>query len=131
MKKLVCLLAMTLLLSVGCSVEQNRASQNDNNAMESARQKREMYQDQLAEKLRDLDQEISALKTTIENDNKGDKKQLHRQMTELEQKRAVAHEKLEKVRDSSQAAWEDMKAGMDAAMHDLEAAYKQADAHFK
>ncbi|MGO8814065.1 MAG: hypothetical protein ACLQVG_05270 [Terriglobia bacterium] len=132
MKKFVCLLAMTpLFFSLGCSVQQDRASQNDNNAMESARQKREMYQDQLAEKLRDLDQEISALKTRIENDNKGDRKQLDREMDELEQKRAVAHEKLEKLRDSSQAAWEDMKVGMDAAMKDLEVAYKQADAHFK
>ena len=38
---------------------------------------------------------------------------------------------LVKLRNASQAAWEDMKAGMDAAMHDLEVAYKQADAHFK
>jgi TolA-binding protein len=129
MNKLVCLLVMTFLFSVGCSVQQDRASQND--AMESARQKREMYQDQLAEKLRHLDDEISALKARIENDNKGDRKQLDRQMAELEQKRAVAHEKLEKIRDSSQAAWEEMKAGMDAAMKDLEVAYKQADAYLK
>lgn len=131
MKRLACLMAMALLFCPACSLEQNRASQNDHSAAESAKQKREMYQDEIEAKLRDLDQEIGALKTRLETDNKVDRKEADRQMAELERKRDIAHQKLEKLKTSSQEAWGDMKGGIEAAMQNLETAYKQAAAHFK
>ena len=90
-----------------------------------------MYQDKAEAKLRDLDQQIDTLETKIGKENKVERKQLDQQMAELERKRDIAHQKLERLETSSQEAWGDMKSGIDAAMDDLEAAYQQAASHFK
>lgn len=131
MNKVVCVLAMALLFWPACSAEQNRASQKDRGTAESTRQRRQVYQDELQAKLRDLDNEIDALKTRIETDNKINRKDADRQMAELERRRQIAHVRLEKLRTSGDEAWGDMKAGIDAAMDNLDAAYKQATARFK
>jgi septal ring factor EnvC (AmiA/AmiB activator) len=130
MKKLVCVMAMSLLLWPACNADLNRASQNENNTAETARQQRLVYQAKIEAKLRYLDREVDELKTKLEQ-SKVDRKEYDQRMAELERKREVAHQKLEKLRTSSQAAWVDMKAGIDAALDDLESAYDKAASHFK
>jgi TolA-binding protein len=131
MKRLVCVLAMSLLLWPACSTGQNRASQDVDNAAETARQEKQMYQDRVEANLRDLDRQIGALKAKIAKENEVERRHLDQQMAELERKREVAHQKLEKLETSSQEAWGDMKTGIDAAMEDLQSAYERAAADFK
>jgi hypothetical protein len=100
-------------------------------AAETAKEEEQVYQDRVEANLRDLDQQIDALKVKMKKENKVEHKQLDQQMAELERKRDVAHQKLEKLGTSSQEAWGDMRSGIDAAMDDLEAAYEQAASHFK
>jgi restriction endonuclease S subunit len=90
-----------------------------------------MYQDNIEAKLRDLDQQIDALKVKIGKQKKVDRKQLEQEMAELDRKREAAHQDFEKLKNSSQEAWRDMKVGIEAAMEDLETAYEQAASHFK
>lgn len=130
MKKLIGVVAVALLMWPACSNNLNRASQNENNDAETARQQRLAYQAKIEVKLRDLDREVDQLKSKAEQ-NKADGKQLDQRMAELERKREIAHQKLERLRTSSQEAWADMKVGIDAAMQDLESAYDKAAADFK
>ncbi len=130
MKKLIGVVAVALLMWPACSNNLNRASQNENNDAETARHQRLAYQAKIEAKLRDFDREVDQLKSKAEQ-NKADGKQLDQRMAELERKREIAHQKLEKLRTSSQEAWADMKAGIDAAMQDLESAYDKAAADFK
>lgn len=130
MKKLICVMAMSLLLWPACNADLNRASQNENHDAETARQQRLIYQAKIEAKLRYLDREIDELKTEMEQ-SRVDRNQYDQRMAELERKRKLAHEKLERLKTSSQEAWVDMKAGIDAAMDDLESAYQKAASHFK
>jgi multidrug resistance efflux pump len=130
MKMLICVAAMSLLLWPACNADLNRASQNENSNAETARQQRLVYQTKIEAKLHYLDREIDELKTEMKQ-SKLDRNQYDQRMAELERKRELAHEKLEKLQRSSQEAWVDMRAGIDAAMDDLESAYQKAAHHFK
>ena len=130
MKKLVGALALLLLVLPACTTEQRAASQNENQNRESAQRDREIYQDKVNAQLRDLDQKIDALKVKLENE-KLNRKQINREMDELDRKRAAAQRQMDRLKSSSQDAWQDMKVGIQAAMRDLESAYDQAAAHFK
>lgn len=129
MKKLVCALALSLWLWPACSTEQRAASQEENQRLAEARQEKQMYQDKVEAQLRELDREIDALRAKMGKSL--NRKQLDQQMDELERKRAIAHQELDKLKNSSQEAWQDMKAGIDSAVQDLETAYQQAASHFK
>jgi TolA-binding protein len=140
MKKLACVLAMSLMLWPACSTEQNKASQNENKGTESARQQRQMYQTQIEAKLRELDHEIDALTKKIENENSEDRTRARQQeyrakaqqqMAELDRERAAARRQLDRLQNSGQDAWQDVKVGIDAAVQDLQAAYDRAASEFK
>jgi hypothetical protein len=140
MKRLACVLALSLLLFPACGTEQNTASQNENKDTDSSRQQRQMYQDQVEAKLRELDHEIDALTQKIENESHGDstkarqeeyRAKAQQQVAELNRKREAARRELDRLKSSSQDAWQDMKVGINAAMQDLKAAYDRAAAQFK
>jgi len=131
MKRLVYVLAMFLWLWPACSGQQKSASLNENKEAEAARQEKQMYQDKIEAKLRDLDQRIAALKVKVEKEKKVDRKEIDQELEELDRKRAILRQELEKLKSSTELASQDMKAGIDAAMEDLEAAYERAAAHFK
>jgi peptidoglycan hydrolase CwlO-like protein len=129
MGRLASVVLLSLVLLPACSnrVQQDQKQTDDADA---ARRQREAYQAQAEEKLHELDQKIEDLKSRI-NQNTPDKEDLDQQMAELERRRAIAHEKLEKLKTSSQGAWSDMKAGIDAAVADLDTAYHEAANRFK
>jgi len=140
MRKLACILAMSLMLWPACTTEQNKASQNENKETESARQQRRVYQAQIEAKLRELDHEIDALTKKLENANSEDRasarqqeyrSKAEQQMAELDRKRDAARRQLDKMKDSGPVAWQDMKGGIDAAMQNLQAAYDRAASKFK
>ena len=109
----------------------DRAGQKVNNPTEAAQQERQAYQDRVEARIRELDQEIDALKIKMGVKSQEERKQLEQPMAELERKRLAAHRDLEKLKNSSEDAWQDMKAGMDAALDDLEAAYEKAATQFR
>jgi len=51
--------------------------------------------------------------------------------SELEQKRQAARVTLDKFKTSSKEAWPDVKPGIQAAMNDVETAYRRAAPQFK
>ncbi len=124
-------LFLAILSWPACSTGQKAQTPNQSQEAEAARRDRQQYQEKIEAKLRELDQEIDALKAKTAKQSKVARKQLNQQMSELDQKREVAHQEFEKLRNSSQGAWQDMKAGIDAAMDDLETAYERAASHFK
>jgi len=131
MKWLTYSVILAILLSPACSTGQKAPAPNESHEAEAAKRERQQYQEKIEAKLRELDQEIDALKAKTAKQGKAAGKQLNQQMAELDQKREVAHQELEKLKNSSQEAWQDMKAGIDAAMDDLGTAYKRAASHFK
>ncbi len=132
MNSLLGAVALTLLLILpACNLEQNRANQNTNNAIESAREEKQAYEAKVDAALRDLDQEIEGLKIKDRVQNRADRRQVDQQIAELEVKRAELRARLTTLRESSGEAWKDMKGGIDRALKDLDVAYVQAVSHFK
>lgn len=131
MKKLIGILALLLLVTPACTTQQNAASPNESTNSESAQRERQIYQEKAEAQLRDLDQKIDDLKAKLRTEKDVDQKEINRQMSDLHRKRVVAQRDLERLKNSSQAAWQDMKAGLESAMNDLENAYNQAASHFK
>jgi TolA-binding protein len=132
MNSLLCATALALLLILpACNLEQNRANQNSTNAIESARQEKQAYEAKIDQALRDLDQEIEALKIKVRVQNRADRPQIDQQIDQLERKRAELRARLMKLKESSGEAWKDMKGGSDRALADLDVVYEQAVSHFK
>jgi TolA-binding protein len=131
MKRLIYLMAVALLLWPACSAENKPSGQNRDKEAAAVRQQRQMYQDKIQAKLRELDAEIDTLEAKMEEQKKLNRKKLEPQIAELDRKRESARQELEKLNNSSAEAWRDVKGGIDAAMDDLETACKQAASKFK
>jgi peptidoglycan hydrolase CwlO-like protein len=131
MKKLSLILAISLLMCAPCRSQEKASTPNNNAKGEGTIQEKDQYQREIEAKLRELDQEIDGLKTQAANQSDQARKQFDKQMAELDRKREIARRKLNKFENSSEAAWRDMKPGINSAMKDLEAAYQRAAAHFK
>lgn len=131
MMRLTCILAILLWVAPAGTTQLRAASQNENQKADSAEKQRQVFQAKAQVELRDLDRKIDDLKARLRTEKDVDQKQINRQMNDLERKRMAAQRDLVKLENSSQAAWQDMKAGLESAMHDLESAYDQAASHFK
>jgi uncharacterized protein HemX len=130
MQRVVWVIIAAIIFGPACSNFQGGSSSNQNADAERARQQRQIYQDRAEEKLHELDRQIEDLKTKITTDKHHEHKDDESQLDDLQRKREVAHQKLEKLRTSSSEAWQDMKTGIDEAMDDLSTAFKRADSHF-
>ena len=97
---------------------------------EAERQKDEFVR-QAQEKLDQLDKQIDDLKAQAKKANAQTQKQINKSIAELEPKRRDAERRLERLKSSSGKAWEDMKAGVIAALNDLSTAYRRAASRFK
>jgi TolA-binding protein len=131
MKRLIYLMAVALLLWPACSAGNKPSGQNEDKEAAAARQQRQMYQEKIQAKLRELDAEIDTLETKMEKQKQLNRKTLEPQIAELNRKRESARQEAERLNNSSAEAWRDMKEGIDAAMDDLESACKQAASKFK
>jgi parvulin-like peptidyl-prolyl isomerase len=92
---------------------------------------REQYQKLVEAKLRKLDREIAKLNAQAPQKGQKLQQRFRQQMAEVDEKRKAAQRDLEKFENTSQQAWQDAKPDLDAAMKDLETAYKRAASHFK
>jgi uncharacterized Zn finger protein (UPF0148 family) len=130
MKRAICILTMGLLLAPACGTNQNAGTAQENRDAEAAREQRRIYQEKAEEKLREIDRQIDRLGEKMKSGSEKDRTEMEPQMADLQRRREIAREKLERFRTSSREAWHDMEAGLNAAMDDLEAALKRADSHF-
>lgn len=131
MRTVQLLLATILLMWIPGGAQQVPATMQNSSGSEAASAQRKEYQQEVAAKLRELDREIDDLNAKAAKQGKETRKEFNREMAELGQKRAVARQRFESLKTSSQEAWRDMKPGIDAAMKDLESAYRRAASHFK
>ncbi|HET7840640.1 MAG TPA: hypothetical protein VFM21_03500 [Terriglobia bacterium] len=130
-RRLTLVLALALMALAPCSSLDLAATSAGSAKPENTNSQRQDYQKQIQHKLRELDREIKDLKARAPQNENQLHEQFQREMAELEQKRQVARQKLEKLSDSTQRAWRDMKPGVDAAVKDLESACQRAAEDFK
>jgi len=130
MKKLIGVLAVFFIFALACGTR-SAAGSDGKPGTENAKRDRELYQEQARAKLHELDQQIDVLEDKVRRASEAERKRLAPQITDLDHQREVAHQKLKQLGTESQAAWADMKVGMDKALHDLDAAYQQANSHFR
>jgi len=131
MKNLGLLVTLILLTWVQFGFNKAALAMEIASEAETTSQQRSEYQEKTQARLRELNNRINALDAKAAKHTQTIGKELDRQIAELDQKRAVTQQKFEKFKTSSEAAWRDMKPGIDAAMKDLEVAYKRAASHFK
>ncbi len=131
MKNLTFFMASILFVWVP-GVSQGRVSmQNETGRIEGSNQQRKDYQKEIENELRNLDREIASLKAKAPKEGREVQSNLSKHLTELDEKREVVQQKFENLKNSSQRAWRDMKPDLNAAIKDLERAYKRAVADFK
>lgn len=95
-------------------------------------QSKEAYQAELQARLDELNQQIEALKTDAEQMiSEENKAELDQTVKELETQSAAITQQLQELGDASEAAWQDFKPGLEAALDDLEKAYQKARTHFE
>jgi len=95
-------------------------------ALEAAKQytyqQKEQYEQRLRQVMDDLDDRIDDLEMRARAATADARKKLEPQLRELKQKRAVVSERLEKVKAAAPAAWNELKAGVQKAVEELQRA---------
>jgi uncharacterized protein HemX len=131
MRNLTLLLVIALLPWISCASHEPATSGQDNRESETARQQRSEFQEKSEAELRELSRKINDLNSKASGQSEHARKELAREMAELDRKRDAVQQQLQKLQTSTRQAWRDAKPGIDAAMKDLEDAYKRAAADFK
>ena len=94
-------------------------------------EKKEEYQRALAAQMRVLNTKIDELKAKAARANDAVKAEFARDMEALDRQKAVLVEKMEAIRSSSAAGWNDVKAGANSAMDSIKQTYDKAAARFQ
>jgi len=94
-------------------------------------EERESYKKAVQEKLKVLDQKIDELKGKAAEVKGEAKTEFNKRLTQLREKQKTAKNEWGKVKRATSNTWEKAKAGMDAAVQDVENAYDKAASHFK
>src|SRR5690348_16068530 len=74
---------------------------------------RQKYQEDIESRLREIRERIETLKAKAARQGQEAQKELDQQLPELKRKYDAAQKKYEKLKNSSQDAWQDMKTGID------------------
>ncbi len=129
---LSCLFVVLSLLLVPCGPEnRSDAAQNDQSRAAKKGQQRDEYVKKVNDQIDQLDKKIDQLKVQAEKLSKAQRKELDKNIADLEQKRRIAAQKLDKLKSASASAWEDIRKGTQAALDDLERTYERVAARFK
>ena len=91
-------------------------------------EKREEYQRALAAQMRELDAKTAQLKVKAAQASDATKVQFNSSMAALDREKAVLNQKMEALKTSTAATWNDVKAGTDSAMLSVQNAYEKAKA---
>lgn len=93
--------------------------------------RKEAYQKKLQAQLDEWNAEIDKLKAKADKAEAEAQLEYYKKIEELRCMQDAAYSKLEKLREASDDAWEDLKAGIDSACNSLSNALKSAMARFK
>ncbi len=98
---------------------------------DAQKEEKEGYKKEVQEKLKDLDQKIDELKGKAAELKGEVKKEFNKEMTELHKKQKNAKKEWGKVKGATAHGWEKAKSDMNAAVQEVENAYKKAISRFK
>lgn len=130
--KFACAVLSSILILPGSpwgiqQVQAQQSKEETRNATES----REQYQKRIQERLDKLGRQISALEAKEETEANGARQQLRKQLRELTRQHQAAARQYEELKQESQEAWEKAKPKMDAAVDELEKAYRDLASRFQ
>jgi hypothetical protein len=92
---------------------------------------KDVYVQNLHAKLDEWNAEIDKLKTKVDAAEAEKRAEYQRQFEDLQHKRYVVENKIEKFRGAGEDAWEDLKSGVESAWSSLESAVNSAKSRFK
>ena len=92
---------------------------------------KEGYQQELRARLNILKKDLEILKAKADRAEAGVKLEYLDKIADLEQKQKNANNKLAELKNASDEAWDDIKAGAETAWSNLGTAIKQASMRFK
>lgn len=92
---------------------------------------KEVYQQVATARIKQVEEQIKELRGEVEQTDATANPELADTVSELEAQRDVAIERLDEISTASGPAWKDLKAGLEAALNDLEDAYQQAQSRFE
>ena len=87
---------------------------------------RKAYIDKMAAKLKEWDLEVQKLEGKADMAKADVKAKYHQQIEELHQKKKAAQQKLNKIQEAGEGAWEDLKEGVEQSWKILGDAVKSA-----
>ena len=93
--------------------------------------RKEAYQKKLQAQLDEWNAEIDKLKAKADKAEADAQLEYYKKIEELQSMQEATNSKLAKLREASDDAWEDLKAGIDSACNSLGNALKSAMARFK
>lgn len=93
--------------------------------------KKYVYLDKVAANLEKYDAKLVELKGKVDEVQADVKVEYSKQVENLEKKRAEFAEKYGHLKETSEHAWEDVKAGTEKAWNELEESIEKAVARFK
>jgi len=125
---LIVLLAAVAL--PGCSTWSG-VKQDTQAAKDYTYEKKDEYRSRLEYQMLELDAKTEELKGKAANASESVKREFDKDMSELSRQKAVLKEKLDSVKSSSAAAWEDTKAGAESAWDSVKRTYERAKARFQ
>jgi predicted small secreted protein len=94
-------------------------------------EKKDEYRSRLEYQMLELDTKTEELKGKAANASESVKREFDKDMSELSRQKAVLNQKLESVKSSSSAAWEDTKAGAESAWDSVKRTYERAKSRFQ
>ncbi len=118
------------LALTGCNTWSG-AKQDTQAAKDYTYEKKEEYESRLKYQMLELDAKTEELKGKAANASESVKREFDKDMSELARQKAVLNQKLESVKSSSAAAWEDTKAGAESAWDSVKRTYERARARFQ
>ena len=92
---------------------------------------KEAYRDKLEAQMREWSAKIDLLKARADQAEAEAKIEYNKRIEDLRQKKEALKAKLDELRNASDAAWQDIKAGTERAAADLKDAVQSALSKFK
>lgn len=92
---------------------------------------KQVYQKEIEAKLDLLDAQIAEMRAKTDLASAELKVRYQEQLRVLTERRETASQKLDELKHSSEAAWENMKVGVENAFGELKTAFDQAMAQFQ
>jgi hypothetical protein len=88
--------------------------------------KKEIYQQKVEAKIEQVNAQIDSYLSKIDETKADTKLEIKNQLDDLTNQRKTVERKFEEIRNAGQDAWSDMRSGLDDAIDELEASFKQA-----